>query len=91
MWSLSNFQKNGCTLSDLRGALGEPILDVTVGKSFSESSSYQKRLGKHYIDPNSAIVPGVTELQRVEVSLMRGEETMSAENYKWLNAKSLQR
>ncbi len=49
-------QKKGCTLSDCRWALDDLIQAVTVGKSDSESPFYQCKLGKHYIDPNAAIV-----------------------------------
>ncbi len=51
-----------------------------MGKSDSESPFYQCKLGKHYIDPNAAIVKdpefesGVTNIQRGEVSLMAEEE-----------------
>ncbi len=49
-------QKKGCTLSDCRWALDGLIQAVTVGKSDSESSFYQCKLGKRYIDPNATIV-----------------------------------
>ncbi len=63
----------------------------------SESPFYQCKLGKHYIDPNAAIVKdpefesGVTKIQRGEVSMMTEVEKRSAENYNWLNATPLQR
>ncbi len=84
-------QKKGCTLSDFRWVLDELIQAVTVGKVTMSPLSTQCKLGKHYIDPNAAIVKdpefesGVTKIQRGGVS---EEEKRSAKNYKWLNANS---
>ncbi len=54
------------------------------GKSDRESPFYQCKLGKHYIDPNAAIVKdpefelGVSKIRRGEVSLIMEEEKRSA-------------
>ncbi len=72
-------QKKCCAPSDYRWALDEPIQALTAGKSDSESPFYQCKLGKHYIDPNAAIIKdpelesGVTNIQRGEMSQMTKE------------------